>query len=227
MHQSLAKEILEGDQLRFRSGSTIYFIIAVTKMGAQHSQLAWDLTGLAYPFAPTVRPDTFVVLKLNKPLNSADHKRVLADSSRPQGGADRLCVEVRQLGRVEKLAKEAIVHASLAAIRAESNYILGKVAHTKNILTHAFEYYKRSVKEVPDMVLSLLHLGQIHLSRKEFPLALEMFNRVLAKVPDDRDTQAYMILTKAILHNEEANFDKLREIAPGTHYTHYMYYTYE
>jgi tetratricopeptide (TPR) repeat protein len=39
--------------------------------------------------------------------------------------------------------------------------------------------------------------------------------KVLKRYPDDRDTQAYVMLLKAMHKKEYVSFDKLREIAPG------------
>ena len=45
--------------------------------------------------------------------------------------------------------------------------------------------------------------------------ALDLFEKILVKYSDDKDTQAYVALLKAIVKQQETSFEKLREIAPG------------
>lgn len=59
---------------------------------------------------------------------------------------------------------------------------------------------------------------QILFVRQEFPQALELFEKLAAKHAEDKDTQAYVALLKAMLKQQLTSFDKLREIAPGFQY---------
>ena len=124
-------------------------------------------------------------------------------------------VEVKDLASVERFAHQAMMFATLPAVVAESNYILGKVAHSLRDPTLAFEFYFKALKDAPDNVLAAFGAAQLLFQRKEFAASLETFEKVLMKNPDDKDTQAYVMLLKAILRDEVAPFDKLREIAPG------------
>lgn len=124
-------------------------------------------------------------------------------------------LDIKDLARVERLAHQAMVHATLPALIAESNYILGKVAHSLRDANLAFDFYWKALKDAPDMVLAAFGAAQILFSRKEFSASLELFEKVLSKTPDDKDTQAYVMLLKAIMRKELAPFDRLREIAPG------------
>lgn len=137
-------------------------------------------------------------------------QRLLADSSSACAQLD-----VKDLASVERLAHQAMIHATLPALIAESNYILGKVAHSLRDATLAFDFYWKALKDAPDMVLAAFGAAQILFSRKEFAASLELFEKVLSKTPDDKDTQAYVMLLNAILRMELAPFDRLREIAPG------------
>lgn len=135
----------------------------------------------------------------------------------PRDGETATCasLDVKDLASVERFAHAAMIHASLPAVVAESNYILGKVAHSLRDPSLAFEFYWKALKDAPDNVLAAFGAAQILFLRKEFPASLETFEKVLMKNPDDKDTQAYVMLLKAILKQEVAPFDKLKEIAPG------------
>ena len=135
----------------------------------------------------------------------------------PRDGETATCasLDVKDLASVERFAHAAMIHATLPAVVAESNYILGKVAHSLRDPSLAFEFYWKALKDAPDNVLAAFGAAQILFLRKEFQASLETFEKVLMKNPDDKDTQAYVLLLKAIIKQEVAPFDKLREIAPG------------
>lgn len=163
----------------------------------------------------------FALVRLAEPLRSADLQAILTEISRKNVEATQdktitlKSIEIKHYGKAEKLAKAAIANTSLPPIKAESNFILGKVAHTKRSFTHAMDFYKKALKEAPDMALAQYGLGQILFSQKNFDAAIEMFDKVLKSFPEDKDTQAFSMLVRAMQHNEEANFDRLREVAPG------------
>jgi tetratricopeptide (TPR) repeat protein len=131
------------------------------------------------------------------------------------GAAPCSSIEVKDLASVEKLAHQAMLRATVPALVAESNYILGKVAHSLRDATLAFDFYWKALKDAPDMTLAAFGAAEILYSKKEFQASLELFEKVLLQSPEDKDTQAYVILLKATLRKELAPFDKLREIAPG------------
>jgi len=125
-------------------------------------------------------------------------------------------LEVKDLAVVERLAQEALGRTTLPAVAAESHYILGKIAHTLRNPALALDLYWKALKDVKDMSLAAFGAAQILLSRREFAPSLELFEKVLLQNPEDKDTQAYVMLLKAILKKEPAqHFDKLREVAPG------------
>lgn len=129
--------------------------------------------------------------------------------------APRDNVEVKDLATVERLAHQASLRATLPASMAESNYILGKVAHSLRDANLAFDFYWKALKDAPDMALAAFGAAEVLFSRKEFQASLELFEKVLLQSPDDKDTLAYVMLLKANLRNEVAPFDKLKEVAPG------------
>ncbi|KAJ1439799.1 hypothetical protein B484DRAFT_427567, partial [Ochromonadaceae sp. CCMP2298] len=124
-------------------------------------------------------------------------------------------VECKDLLAVERYAQQAIRHASNSAVVAESHYLLGKVAHSLGDADLALDLYWQALKGAPDMALPAFGAAQIMLSRREYPNSLELFEKVLLKNPEDKDTQAYVMLLRAVLKKEPAQFDRLKEIAPG------------
>ncbi len=124
-------------------------------------------------------------------------------------------VQVKELGRAAQLASDALHHTSLPAVRAESHLLLGRVLHTQGDCNEAFEYYRKAFREAPDLTLAVFGAAQILLSRGEFAASLDMFEKVLTRSPEDKDTQAYVMLLKALHQQVLAPLEKLREIAPG------------
>lgn len=124
-------------------------------------------------------------------------------------------VQVKELDRVEKLAQQALRCTTQPSICSESFFILGKVSHSRRNINKAFDYYTLALKNAPDMTLAAFGAAQIMFSRKELAVSLELFEKVLTRHPEDKDTQAYVYLLKALHKREDTPFDKLREVAPG------------
>lgn len=124
-------------------------------------------------------------------------------------------LETKELAMAERYAAEAIKCTMLSVIKAESYFIIGKINHIRRNPEAALEYYRLSLQENSDMILAAYGAAQILLSKQEFDHSLDFFEKVLQKNPLDKDTQAYVMLLKAIRKKEDANFDKLREIVPG------------
>lgn len=124
-------------------------------------------------------------------------------------------LQLKELSKVVELAKMTLSRCNLSAVRAESHYILGKVHHCKGEMNEAFDCYWRALKESPELSLAAFGAAQIYFSRSEFAAAQELFEKVLAKSPEDKDTQAYVMLLKAMNKGVSTPFEKLREVAPG------------
>jgi tetratricopeptide (TPR) repeat protein len=127
-------------------------------------------------------------------------------------------IEVREFGKVVKLAKRAFDESTVAAIRAESLYIIGRVAHAQLNLTSALDYYKRALIQNSDFSIAAFGAAQILLSQHDLAASLEGFEKIHLKHPDDRDTQAYVMLLRALVKKESSGLEKVREVAPG--FTH-------
>ena len=189
-------------RLRGLDASTVYTITAVYRV--EGDLLTAETVAL---LSGRVSEQELVVLEVSPRIS----QQVLSASALSPCTA----LEIKDLASVERFAHQAILHASLPAIVAESNYILGKVAHSLRDSNLAFDFYWKALKDAPDMTLAAFGAAQILFSRKEFQASLELFEKVLMKSPEDKDTQAYVMYLKAIMRRELAPFEKLREIAPG------------
>jgi tetratricopeptide (TPR) repeat protein len=131
---------------------------------------------------------------------------------------DDVTVEVKEWHRAFKCAQDVLAKTSIAGVRAESLYIIGRYYHAQKIVTTAMEFYRESLRLRPDFVLAMFNFAQILLSRQELVGALELFEKVLSLHPDDRDTQAYVMLLRALSKKEQTPLDRIREVAPGFAY---------
>jgi tetratricopeptide (TPR) repeat protein len=181
-------------RLRAPDGSaSVFTIIAIAAMPSEDAAAGAE-EYVTVEVSPRIRP------------------RFLLASGSP---APCAALDIKDLGSVERFAHQAMVRATLPAVLAESSYILGKVAHSLRDANLAFDFYWKALKDAPDMTLAAFGAAEILFSRKEFQASLELFEKVLMKSPEDKDTQAYVMYLKAIIRKELALFDKLREIAPG------------
>lgn len=126
-----------------------------------------------------------------------------------------LKVEVKQYGLVQTLAADVVKKSTVNAVKAESIYIIGRLFHAQNNIASAMEYYKVAYRICPELSLAVFGHAQIMLSKQELGLALELFEKVLLQHPDDRDTQAYVMLVKALHRRESSSLEKVREVATG------------
>jgi len=127
-------------------------------------------------------------------------------------------VAAQELFKVSQLANRAISATTISEIKSESYFIQGRVLHVKGSTERAMKYYRNALQEWPEMHLASFGLAQICLSKREFSESLALFENILEKYPDDRDTLAYVLLLRA-LHKEEATtIEKVREAAIGFQY---------
>lgn len=123
--------------------------------------------------------------------------------------------DISKINEVKTLTTRAIRASNNPNIKAESFYIFGRLYHMIRDYEIAFQLYEEALNLQPDMPLASFGLGQLCMAKQDYALALEKFNSVLVRHPDDRDTQAYVMLLQSIHKKESTSFDKLREIAPG------------
>lgn len=124
-------------------------------------------------------------------------------------------LELKNLLDVAEFAQRALAATTVKAVRAESCYILGKVAHTQGDAKTAYAYYGEAIAEVPDMALAAYGAAQIVFAGKDYDKALELFEKVHKVTPDDKDTLAYVTLLRGIQKGQAAPLDKLRECSAG------------
>jgi tetratricopeptide (TPR) repeat protein len=147
--------------------------------------------------------DDFVILELT------------CDIPEHVGKSSVSLLKCRELGKASEYARQALSLSASSTVRADSHFLMGKIAHIRGDNSEAFDCYRRALKESSDLILAAFGAAQILLSRAEFAGALELFEKVLLKCPDDKDTQAYVVLLKALHKSIITPLDKLREIAPG------------
>lgn len=133
-------------------------------------------------------------------------------------GSQQLRLELKEVNRVKDLATRAFRGTSNKEIKAESLYLLGRLHHMLGELPTAYRHYEDALLLVPTLTLAQFAMGKRFLAQKEFPEALEMFEKVSKSTPEDRDTCAYIALIKAIQKQKVLPFDKLKEVAPGFHF---------
>lgn len=190
LHSATIFEI--GNQLRLSTvaghKSSIHLIVAVATV--------------------TVSDEQYLEICFTPPLSSSASKQL-------QYPADLSTLEIKNLCQVVTDASTALLHSALPMIRTESYYLLGKVAHAQRNSTRAYDFYSSALKESQENVLAGFGAAQILFSKQDYKNALDLFEKVLKKYPDDKDTLAYIILLKGKLSEEIAPFEKLREIVPG------------
>ena len=137
---------------------------------------------------------------------------------RDLAASQQLRLELKEVNRAKDLTTRAFRGTSNKNIKAESLYLLGRLHHMLGELPTAYRHYEDALLLVPTLTLAQFAMGKRYLAQKEFPQALEMFEKVNQSTPEDRDTCAYIALIKAIYKQEVLAFDKLKEVAPGFHF---------
>ena len=131
-----------------------------------------------------------------------------------------LSIKTKELGLVLSLARRAFECTNLKQVKSESCYIEGRVYHAKGSIRDARASYETALQHWPDMTLANFALGQIYLSevaavpsQAGYLKALEYFEKVQKVNKDDKDSQAFVILLRGMLHHETATIEKLKEVA--------------
>ena len=114
-----------------------------------------------------------------------------------------------------QLAANGLRGSDVKEIRAESFYILGRVYHLLSQHDNAMKFYSDALLLKPDLSLASYGIGLLLMAKEDYSLAYEKFNDVLKKYPDDKDTQAYMLLIQSYHKNTPSTLEKLKEVAPG------------
>lgn len=122
-------------------------------------------------------------------------------------------IKVQELGKVIQLAQDCMKLTSLKSLRSESLYLIGRVFHVLGNIDYAFDYYRQSIREDSDMTLSQFEAAKILFSRGDFPSALEFFERIHQKLPDDKDTIGFLYLIRSITSQEVISMEKLKEVS--------------
>jgi tetratricopeptide (TPR) repeat protein len=129
-----------------------------------------------------------------------------------------LVVELKEANRILELVTKALQLTTNKEVRGESLYMQGRMHQQFGETAKAKTLYEQAVQLAPDLTLALFGLGQIYLSLKDLTKAAELFGKVRAAHPEDRDTQAYLFLINSLSRQELAPYEKLREVSQGFHY---------
>ena len=120
-------------------------------------------------------------------------------------------LELKQTNLVRTLASEAYRSTGVNQVKAESCYLIGRVHHQGGKVEMAARFYEQSKM----LVLSVYGLGQLLMSEQNYQEAIDMFNVVLRTHPEDKDTQAFLAMTKCLMTGEILPMDKLKEVCTG------------
>ena len=216
LSQSDYRELLirEKDPVRVRlsSGSQQLFAVQSTTAvllaaSVPQQQQASTATSVQEPAGGAL----LVTITLTGDTPLKDH----SSSSSSDGNGTDITVDVKECYRAYQYAQDVLKKTSIAGVKAESCYIIGRFYHSQGKFVDAMEYYREALKLRPDLVLAMFNFAQILLSRNELAGALELFEKVLSLHPDDRDTHAYVMLVRALHKKEQSQLDRVREVAPG------------
>jgi len=127
-------------------------------------------------------------------------------------------VKFKEYGRVLALALEACKNTTIKQLWAESYYIQGRVYHDRGNTEKATQMYSEALKKWEGMDLAAFALGKIELSHNNFDIAMAHFEAVAKRIPEDRDTQAYLCLIRALNCNEMSSYEKIKDVAAGFEY---------
>jgi len=127
-------------------------------------------------------------------------------------------VRYKEYGRVLALALNASKSTSIKQVQAESYYIQGRVFHDRGHTDKAAQMYGEALKKWDGMDLAAFALGKIELSKGGFNEAMAHFKAVAKRTPEDRDTQAYLCLVRALHKNEISSYEKIKDVAVGFEY---------
>lgn len=130
----------------------------------------------------------------------------------------KFSVETKAYGQVRHLAQRALESAELPKVKADSLYFLGRLCHAQDEYTTALDYYGRALQFSPEMSLAAFGTGQLLLAQGRYRDAEINFRKVLSINPEDKDSQAYLVLLYSFLQQELVAFDKIREVSVGFPY---------
>lgn len=87
--------------------------------------------------------------------------------------------------KVLLLAHHSLKQTNVEAIRAESHYQLARALHFQDNFEEAQRHYYQATKLAPSFILPHYGLGQMYIIRAERQKAIEMFEKVHMKFPDN------------------------------------------
>ncbi|KAJ3357536.1 protein required for normal CLN1 and CLN2 G1 cyclin expression [Entophlyctis luteolus] len=87
--------------------------------------------------------------------------------------------------KAELVAKAAIANTDSASLKAEAQGILAKSFHAQGKFAEASEMYSKATDVGPSSIPYIFGLGQMHIQNGEHQKALDCFEKILAKDPEN------------------------------------------
>lgn len=124
-------------------------------------------------------------------------------------------VEYKQLSKVKAYAESALHSALCSRTKAESCFILGRMYHMLEQYDYALHFYEQSRRLSPALLLSSMYMGQILIAQHDFTKARNIFVELSREAPEDRDAQAYLILSKSLVDRESYPIERIKDVSSG------------
>ena len=131
---------------------------------------------------------------------------------------ESVSVKAKSYNRVLSLANDACKATNIRQVWAESYYIQGRIHQDRGDIDNAASLFSAALQKWESMDLATFALAKIQLSRGEHKDAMLNFEAVAKRNPEDRDTEAYLCLLRALVRNELTTYDKIKDIAAGFEY---------
>ncbi|KAJ3212608.1 hypothetical protein HDU82_008830, partial [Entophlyctis luteolus] len=95
--------------------------------------------------------------------------------------------------KAELVAKAAIANTDSASLKAEAQGILAKSFHAQGKFAEASEMYSKATDVGPSSIPYIFGLGQMHIQNGEHQKALDCFEKILAKDPENLEALKALI----------------------------------
>lgn len=124
-------------------------------------------------------------------------------------------MEYKQLSKVKAYAGNALHNTLCTQTKAESCFILGRLYHMLEQYDYALHFYEQSRQLSPALLLSSMYMGQILIAQHDFIKARDIFVELSRDAPEDRDAQAYLILSKSLVDRESCPVERIKDVSSG------------
>lgn len=145
-------------------------------------------------------------------LNEDESKTYTLEIDAEITDVNSVVLEARPFKSVELLVVQAYSRSTSPEIKGESMYIFGRMLHARHEYKQAEDVYKHAIQQYPGFALAHFALGQVYLARNKLAEAIQCFEHVESKMPDDADTRAYLALLRGLQQDKTTPVEKLEEV---------------